>query len=131
MYCYLSRRIKLPTEQEVKFLNSLSKLALPFGIVGSFGIMFVGIFSLDRSFGFVHSIVSVIAFGSFVIALFSYGILFSRYCYKIPKVIGFNGIIPLLALMGNCIFPAPLSEWILLFSILTSLTPLVCWLTFR
>jgi len=131
MYCYLSRRIKLPAEQEVKVLNSLPKLALLFGIVGSFGIMLLGVFSLDRSFGIVHSLVSVIAFGSFVIALLSYGILISRYWCEMPKIIGFNGIMPLLALIGNCIFPAPLSEWILLFSILTSLTPLVCWLTFR
>ena len=131
MYCYLSRRIKLPTEQEVKFLNGLTKLALIFGVVGSFGIMFVGVFSLDRSIGIVHSIVSVIAFGSFIIALFSYGILISKYCCEMPKIIGFNGIMPLLALIANCIFPAPLLEWKLLFSILTSLTPLVCWLTFR
>jgi len=131
MYCYLSRRLKLPTGQEVKFLYRLTKLALPFGIVGSFGIMFVGVFSLDRSIGIVHSIVSVIAFSSFVIALFSYGILISRYCCEMPKIIGFVGIIPLLALMGNCIFPTPLLEWTLLFSILTSITPLVCWLTFR
>lgn len=131
MYCYLSRRIKLPTEQEVKFLNGLTKFALLFGVIGSFGIMFVGIFSLDRSIGIGHSLVSVVAFGGFVIALFSFGVLISKYCYEMPKIIGFNGIMPLLALIGNCIFPAPITEWILLFSILTSLIPLFCWLTFR
>lgn len=47
------------------------------------------------------------------------------------KVIGINGIVPLIALIGNILFPSALMEWMLLFTILTSLIPLFCWVSYK
>ncbi len=130
LYCYLSRRIIMEEDTlSIKF----SRYGVIIGTTGSIGIMFVGIFSLDRSgpFGLFHILSTIFAFGGFILALFTYGIILSKLKLKLQKIIGINGIVPLIALIGNFMFPTPLMEWILLFTILTSLIPLFCLVSFK
>jgi len=129
-YCSLSRRIS--TDQN-RIMDKIRQYATISGAIGSIGIMLVGIFSLDRSglLGIFHNLSSLFAFGGFTLALLAYGMMISRNSSKIQKIIGINGIIPLIMLVVICINPSPLVEWILLFSILESLIPLFCWVSFR
>ncbi|MFW9969878.1 MAG: DUF998 domain-containing protein [Candidatus Odinarchaeota archaeon] len=130
LYCYLSRRIM---RRRNGLSERLSRFGVIVGTIGSFGIMFVGIFSLDRSgpFGILHVISTMCAFGGFILALFVYGIMMYRTNLKIGKILGINDIVPLIILVVNLTFPTPLMEWILLFTILTSLIPLFCWVSFK
>jgi len=131
LYCYLSRRIKSSCQILIKNKLILYKFALLSGVTGSIGIIFVGVFSLDRSFGIGHSLFSIIAFGGYVVALFIFGTLLFQYASEIPRIIGLTGNIPLLILIINFILPTPLLEWMLLFSILISLIPIFYWVSFR
>jgi hypothetical protein len=130
LYCYLSRRITV--EKEI-MANKISRYGAIVGNVGSIGIMSVGIFSLDRSgpFGAFHFISTIVAFGGFIVALLTFGILLYKMNSTLNKAIGINGIVPLIILLGNIFFPSPLMEWFLLFTILTSLIPLFCWVTYN
>jgi hypothetical protein len=131
LYCYLSRLIK--TKNTRPLIKKIAQYASGIGIIGSIGIIFVGFFSFDRSGprGLFHILSSLFAFGGFISALFAFGILICRTKAIMPKIIGVNGIVPLLILIIYCIFPIPLLEWMLLFSILTSLIPLFLWISFR
>ncbi|MFX0001296.1 MAG: DUF998 domain-containing protein [Candidatus Hermodarchaeota archaeon] len=131
LYCYLSRRLKSSSPPLIKNKYFISKFALLSGVAGSIGIIFVGVFSLDRSFGIGHSLFSIIAFGGYILALFMFGTVLSHYASQIPRIIGLTGIIPLLTLIMNFFLPTPLLEWMLLFSILFSLFPIFYWVLFR
>ncbi|MFW9873824.1 MAG: DUF998 domain-containing protein [Candidatus Thorarchaeota archaeon] len=131
LYCYLSRRLKTSSPRLIKNKYYLSKFALLSGVAGSIGIIFVGVFSLDRSFGIGHSLFSTIAFGGYILALFIFGTVISHYASEIPRILGLTGIIPLLTLIINLILPMPLLEWMLLFSILISLIAIFYWVSFR
>jgi hypothetical protein len=130
MYCYLSRRIEIRS-QASNFVHVLLKIAVITGIIGSIGYMLVGILSLDRASGIGHTIASVIAFGGFIVGLSSFGFIIFKYSSRMPRIIGLNAMVPVVILVGNCIIPCALLEWILLISILTSLSPFVFWLTFK
>jgi len=135
LYCYLSRRVRFSSQKinKVRFMYKLHRYSVIIGVIGSFGYIFVGVFSLDRKGpqGIFHCIASFIAFGGFVIALFTFGLVIFCYNSEVPKIIGINGIVPLITLVLNCIIPTPLLEWMLLFSILTTIIPLVFWLSLR
>ncbi|TKJ21765.1 MAG: hypothetical protein CEE43_08735 [Promethearchaeota archaeon Loki_b32] len=134
LYCYLSMKIRLSTEniKEGWFFLRASRYATIIGVIGSIGIMLVGIFSLDRKgpHGIYHSFSTIIAFGGFAIALLTFGVIIFRRYTKMLKLLGLNGIIPLAMFIFNCLLPSPVLEWILLFSILTTLIPLFCWVSF-
>ncbi|MFW9969914.1 MAG: DUF998 domain-containing protein [Candidatus Odinarchaeota archaeon] len=130
LYCSLSRRF---TTDQTTLTFNLSRDGVIIGTIGSLGIMCVGIFSLDRSgpLGIFHVISTICAFGGYILALLMYGILMYKMNSRLHKIIGVNGIIPVLVLIANIMFPIPLMEWILLFTILTSLIPLFCWISFK
>ena len=73
LYCSLSRRVRLSfqNKEEEGFDYKLHRYSTSIGILGSLGIIFVGIFSLDRKGpqGLYHSVSSLMAFGGFTIAL--------------------------------------------------------------
>ncbi len=132
--CYLSKRIKIPSIREKRnyqFNYQIPRYAMISGIIGSFGIMFVGLFSLDRAFGLYHSLFSVLAFGGFGFSLLLFGLSIVCFNTGIPKFIGILGIAPLIISILHCFIISPLLEWILLFSILGSLIPLFGWLIFN
>ncbi len=134
--CYLYKRLHLSSPQRKKnmlLFYKITKYSSILGVVGSLGILFVGIFSLERNgpLGNLHGLVSIIAFGGFAVSLLSISITIFKYNTKIPKILAVNGFIPSIFLILYFIFILPIFEWLLLLSIITSLFPLFCWLIFR
>ena len=75
---YLSKSIKASYQQNTssnRFYCKLHRFVVVVGVIGSFGIIMIGVFSLDRAFGALHSIFSLIAFGGFIISLLGLGII--------------------------------------------------------
>ena len=136
LYCYLSKRIEVLSfkkSTKIKLIYRFQRYGLLIGVMGSLGIMCIGIFSLDRAGpqGVWHSIFTYVAFGGFIFSLFTFGIIIFKFSMEIPKILGINGFVPVISLILYCIFITPLFEWIVLISILTSLFPIFCWLSFR
>jgi len=134
--CYLHRRLHLSSPKRKKnilLFYKLTRYSSIVGVVGSIGIVFVGIFSLERKgpFGILHGFVSILAFGGFVVSLLSISITIIKYNTKIPKILALSGFTPIIFLILYCILILPFLEWLLLLSIITSLFPLFCWLIFR
>ncbi len=130
-YYYLFKRLKVLVPHNNIIYPHLFRSATIIGIVGSFGIIFVGIFSLDRAFGSCHNISSIFAFGGFTISLLLVGIIIIKFDTEIPRMIGSFGIMPLITLILQFLIPIPLLEWMLLLSILSSIMPIVGWVTLR
>ena len=134
--CYLHKRMHLSSPQRnrnILLFYKLTRYSSCVGVVGSMGILFVGIFSLERKgpFGIIHGFVSTIAFGGFAVSLLSISITIVKYNTKIPKALAVNGFVPIIFLILFCVLTLPILEWLLLLSIITSLFPLFCWLTFQ
>ena len=132
--CYLSKRIKPSQESDSKSFHMFHKLRLcgaKIGVVGGIGLILVGIFSLERSFGIAHGISSLMAFGGYVISILAFSVSIIKYNTTIPKSLALFGFLPLIAFIMYLIVLSPFFEWLLFISILTSLTPLVLWLSFR
>jgi len=132
--CYLSKRIEPSQESDSKGFQLFHKLRLcgaKMGVVGGIGIMLVGIFSLERSFGIAHGISSLVAFGGYILSIFAFSISIIKYNTTIPKSLAFFGFLPLILFITYLIVLSPFLEWLLFISILTSLAPLVLWLSFR
>lgn len=108
----------------------ISSYAFIASIIGNLGYIGVGIFSEDRTptlFSLVgaHGLMSSLAFGGFTIGAFFTGWLIVLYDVKIPKTLGLYGIFgPLTTLILFGVWPSPLWEWLLLFSILIWIIPL-------
>ncbi|MHA2257371.1 MAG: hypothetical protein ACXACO_05240 [Promethearchaeota archaeon] len=97
------------------------------GIVGSIGSILVGIFSAERPGpnGIFHNLSAILTFGGTVCSLFILSLSIIIFQTGIPKKFGVSGLFgPLIALIVYAIIINPLSEWVLLFTILTSLVPL-------
>lgn len=136
LYCYLSKRIEVLSfkrSKKIELVSKYQKCGLIIGILGSVGIMFIGVFSLDRAGpqGVWHSLFTIVAFGGYILSLSTFGILIFKFSVEIPKILGINGLIPVISLILYCIFTTQIFEWILLISILSSLFPIFCWLSFR
>jgi len=100
------------------------------GVIGGFGYMCVGIFSLERSGpnGSIHMISAIIAFSGFVFSILFFSIPALLHQNFVYKIFGLSGVfIPLLMLFLNCFVATPLLEWLLLFSILLHICPLNYW----
>ena len=69
------------------------------GLVGSVGIMFVGIFSLERAGGFLHGVSSVLAFSGYIISISGFSLKIYQYTTWIPKFFIVNGLMPLLSVI--------------------------------
>lgn len=136
LFAYLSKRIGILSfkkSRKIRLMHRVQKHGLIFGIIGSIGISCVGIFSLERAGPqeVWHGIFSLIAFGGYILSLFTFGILIFKCSREFPRILGIIGLIPLIVSILHGIFPIPLLEWLLLISILTSLFPIFCWLSFR
>lgn len=134
--CYLHRKLQLSSPQGNRNLLLFYKLTWygsSLGVVGSIGILFVGIFSLERkgSLGILHGFISLIAFGVFAVSLLSFSIIIIKYNTKIPKILALNGLVPMGVLILYFILILPFLEWLLALSVIDSLFPLFCWLIFQ
>ncbi|MCK4380780.1 MAG: DUF998 domain-containing protein, partial [Candidatus Lokiarchaeota archaeon] len=111
--------------------TNFSKYGMITGLIGSVGIMFVGIFSLDRAGGAWHGVSSLLAFGGYIISISTISLKIYQYTTWIPKFFIVNGMLPIISLILYFTFLSPLSEWIMLIAIICSLIPLYCWIIFR
>jgi hypothetical protein len=129
----LPKRKQLKGQHFSRLRFRLSSYAFLFSIIGNLGYIGVGIFSADRDFESLsvlgegpHGIMSYLAFGGFTFGAFFMGLLIVLYKTKIPKVLGIYGILgPLITIIINLIESTPLLEWMLLFSILLWVIPLL------
>ncbi|MFX0135336.1 MAG: GNAT family N-acetyltransferase, partial [Candidatus Hodarchaeota archaeon] len=136
LYGYLSKRFEghsFKKSKKNELINKFQRYGLIIGIMGSIGIACVGLFSLDRAGpqGIWHSLSSIIAFTGYILSLLIFGIHIFKFSTEIPKILGLNGILPIVVSISHCIFASPFLEWVLLISILTSLFPIFYWLLFR
>jgi hypothetical protein len=74
LYCSLSKKIVV---KKKRLMIKFSQYGVFIGTVGNFGIIIVGIFSLDRSgsLGLFHISSMIFAFGGYIISLFLYGVI--------------------------------------------------------
>ena len=109
----------------------LSSNAFFFSLLGNIGYIFVGIFSEDRNgplldFASYHDVVSFFSFTGFAFGAFFIGWIVVLYNTKIPKLFGIYGIIGPPTMLFIFLFTREaLWEWILLFSILLWIIPLI------
>ncbi|MHA2122619.1 MAG: hypothetical protein ACW990_15560 [Promethearchaeota archaeon] len=108
----------------------LSSNAFFFSLVGNLAYIGVGIWSEDRNYelldfaGF-HDVFSFFTFAGFSFGAFFIGWIILLYDTKIPKLFGIYGIVgPFTTLIIFLLTMEPLTEWILLFSILLWIIPL-------
>lgn len=97
------------------------------GIFGNLAYIGVGIFSIDNNmFGIMHGISAGVAFFSFALCAFFFGLCIMLYeDHDIPKSFGLYGIIgPLTSIILFILFKNPIFEWICLFSILGFMIPM-------
>ncbi len=128
-YCYFSKRIDDTLGENESY--KCTKCGFIIGVIGSLGIVFVGIFSLERAPGFWHGLSSLIAFSGFVFSLLIFGVGIIRFNLGVPKSLAVFGFFPLIAFILFLITFIPFFEWILLLSIIGSLIPLFLWVSFN
>ncbi len=100
--------------------NRISKAVLKSGIIGTFGYIFVGVFSMDRGgpYQILHCIAAVFAFGGFMLSSFFLGIYLAKQNKSKLKYFGYFGIFfpfIMMILWGVCLIS--LFEWLLFLSI--------------
>ncbi len=139
-FTFYIEKLLIPLPQKPEDYNKITRLRYRLGsyaflmsIIGNIGYVLVGIFSEDRNtFGIMHGLASVLAFGGFTLGALFYGMIIILYDVKIPKWIGVYGVVgPLFALLLEGALPSivdpalgPLFEWVLLFAILGWIIPL-------
>jgi hypothetical protein len=109
----------------------LTRVGVIIGIGGSIGSVLVGIFSAERAGpnGIFHNSSAILTFGGITFSIFILSIVIIIFRTGIPKKFGVIGVFgPLIALIEYAITIHPLSEWILLITILISLVPLKFWI---
>jgi len=115
---------------KAKVLHSTSLIGIICGIIGGFGYICVGVFSLERSGpdGAYHGLFAAFAFFGFVCSILCFSLHAVLNHAHIAKGFGICGVVvPSVFFMLNCIFGTPLLEWLLLFSILIHICPLNYW----
>lgn len=115
---------------KAKVLHSTSFLGITCGIIGGLGFIFVGIFSLERAgpSGIYHGLCAAVAFFGFVCSILCFSLHAVLKHAHYAKGFGICGVVvPSVFFVLNCIFGAPLLEWLLLFSILIHIVPLNYW----
>lgn len=109
----------------------LGSNAFLFSLMGNLAYIFVGIFSEDRNyplleFATFHDVFSFFSFTGFALGAFFIGWIIVLYDTKLPKLFGIYGIIGPPSMLFVFLFTMEaLWEWILLFSILLWIIPLV------
>ena len=115
---------------KAKILHSTSFIGITCGIIGGFGYILVGVFSIERSGpdGALHGLCAALAFFGFVCSILCFSLHAVLKHAHIAKWFGICGlVVPSVFFILNCIFGTPLLEWLLLFSILIHITPLNYW----
>ena len=109
----------------------LGSNAFFFSLMGNIGYIFVGIFSEDRNyplldFASFHDVFSFFSFTGFALGAFFIGWIIVLYETNLPKLFGIYGIIGPVSMLFTFLYTMEaLWEWILLFSILLWIIPLV------
>jgi hypothetical protein len=114
--------------KKYSFLNNCGMIA---GILGSIGIVFVGLCSLDRVQGFVHGFFSVLAFGGYIFSINTFSLRVFYCPMRISKMFILTGMIPVISTILYCSLLTPLYEWLMFLSIIFALMPLFWWATQR
>ncbi|NVM34498.1 MAG: DUF998 domain-containing protein [Candidatus Lokiarchaeota archaeon] len=114
-----------------KKLANYSKYGMITGMLGSVGIILVGIFSLERTNGILHGVSSLIAFGGYIISISAFSLKIYHLATWLPRLFILNGVVPIISLILYFTLLSPLSEWIMLIAIICTLIPLFCWIIFR
>ncbi|MCK4687281.1 MAG: DUF998 domain-containing protein [Candidatus Lokiarchaeota archaeon] len=131
LFAPLPKRKNLREQHFSRMRFRLGSNAFFFSLMGNLGYIFVGIFSEDRNnplldFASYHDVFSFFSFTGFALGAFFIGWIIVLYDTKIPKLFGIYGIIgPPIMLFAFLFTMEALWEWILLFSILLWIIPLV------
>ncbi len=131
LFAPLPERKNLREQHFSRLRFRLGSNAFFFSLMGNIGYIFVGIFSEDRNyplldFASYHDVFSFFSFTGFALGAFFIGWIIVLYDTKIPKLFGIYGIIgPPSMLFAFLYTMEALWEWILLFSILLWIIPLV------
>lgn len=120
---------------EVRYKNSkhsllFAKIGLVSGVSANLGLVFVGIFSLDRAGPnqVYHGISAFFAFAGIAVSIFffSLNIVLSHEC-NLRKLGAYGLVVPMVLLVLNCVFPIPIFEWLFYYSIIAFLLVLDCY----
>jgi hypothetical membrane protein len=141
VFCVFAGSISVPVtvsfskKLKVRYKDSkhsllFTKIGLVSGVFGNLGLVFVGIFSLDRA-GPGHSYHGISAFFAFAgivvsIFFFSFNIVLSHKC-ALKKLGAFGLVVPLALFVLNCVIAIPIIELILYYSIIAFLLVLDCY----
>jgi hypothetical protein len=125
-YYLLSK--KCNHSKKYSFLNYCGMII---GILGSIGIVFVGICSIERAPMVAHGFFSVLAFGGYIVSIGAFS-LRVYYCpLRMSKMFILTGMMPVISTILYCSLLTPLYEWLMFLSIICSLMPLFWWTTNR
>jgi len=140
-FCVFAGLISVPVtvsfskKLKIRFKSSkhsllFAKIGLVSGVVGNLGLVFVGIFSLDRAGPgqIYHGISAFFAFSGIVVSIFffSLNIVLSHNC-SLKKLGVFGLVVPLALFILNCVVAIPIIEWVLYYSIIAFLLVLDCY----
>jgi len=131
LFAPLPKRKNLREQHFSRLRFRLGSNAFFFSLMGNIGYIFVGIFSEDRNyplldFASYHDVFSFFSFTGFAFGAFFIGWIIVLYNTNIPKLFGIYGIIGPPSMLFTFLFTMEaLWEWILLFSILLWIIPLV------
>lgn len=96
------------------------------GLIGAIGYIFLGIFSLDRAGPgeIYHGLAMGFSFGGFIFSIFFYSLnIFLTHNCALKKIGVYGFTFPIIALIIYGLNANPLTEWILLYSILAFFLP--------
>ncbi len=113
-----------------KYSLLFARIGLISGVVGNLGLVFVGIFSLDRAGpGLIyHGISAFFTFGGIVVSIFffSLNIVLSHEC-NLRKLGAFGLVVPLALLVLYCVATVPIIEWLFYYSVIAFILVLDCY----
>lgn len=113
-----------------KFIN-FSRYTMLIGLIGSIGIISLDIFSLDQTGGICHGLSAVFAFGGYIISISGFSLRIYYHTIWANKMFVVNGILLIISLILYFILLSPLSEWIMLLSIIYTIIHLFYLVIFR
>ncbi len=79
----------------------------------------------------LHGLFAVVAFGGFIISIVVFSFKIARLNVPLSRQFIINGIIPLTSVILYFLEISPLTEWIMLLSVILSLIPIFRWNTFQ
>ncbi len=140
-FCVFAGLISVPVtvsfskKLKVRYKNSkhsllFAKVGLVSGVAGNLGLVFVGIFSLDRAGPnqIYHGISAFFAFAGISISIFffSLNIVLSHKC-NLKKLGAYGLVVPLILLVLYCLVATPILEWLFYYSVIAFILVLDCY----